>query len=123
MRGQLQVGVPQRVPRRRWVLQVGGFFCCDDLRGRAGAFTRTSFPIYYFSGHPTSTRATSAPRRNLDLHAQLLVLEMSLTSTLAARPARLLYALCNGTELSGRGLRGVGSAEPLYLLNGVPLRL
>ncbi|KFQ37877.1 hypothetical protein N332_08743, partial [Mesitornis unicolor] len=38
------------------------------------------------TGHSTSTQAesdgTSAPRRNLDLHTQALVLESSLTSTL-----------------------------------------
>lgn len=54
------------------------------------------FPIYYLTGHSTSSQAeidvNSAPRRNLDLHAQLLVLEMSLTSTLAASPVSLLYA-------------------------------
>ncbi|KFM11306.1 hypothetical protein AS28_08622, partial [Pygoscelis adeliae] len=48
------------------------------------------------TGHSTSNQAeidvTSAPRRNLDLHAQLLVLEMSFTSTLATSPVSLLYA-------------------------------
>ncbi|PKU28338.1 hypothetical protein llap_21358 [Limosa lapponica baueri] len=38
------------------------------------------FPIYYLTGHSTSNQAeidvTSAPRRNLDLHAQSLVLEI-----------------------------------------------
>ncbi|EOB06113.1 hypothetical protein Anapl_06050, partial [Anas platyrhynchos] len=59
-------------------------------------FICISFPIYYLTGHSTSNQAeidvTSAPRRNLDLHAQLLVLEMSLTSTLATSPVWLLYA-------------------------------
>lgn len=54
------------------------------------------FPIYYLTGHSTSNQAeidaSSAPRRNLDLHAQLLVLETSLTSTLATSPVSLLYA-------------------------------
>ncbi|KGL85302.1 hypothetical protein N309_04748, partial [Tinamus guttatus] len=48
------------------------------------------------TGHSTSTQAeievTSAPRRNLDLHAHSLVLETSLTSTLAASLVPLLYA-------------------------------
>ncbi|KFP45424.1 hypothetical protein N324_05046, partial [Chlamydotis macqueenii] len=48
------------------------------------------------TGRSTSSQAetdvTSAPRRNLDLHAQLLVLETSLTSTLATSPVSLLYA-------------------------------
>ncbi|KFP10864.1 hypothetical protein Z169_00243, partial [Egretta garzetta] len=48
------------------------------------------------TGHSTSSQAeidaASAPRRNLDLHAQSLVLEMSLTSTLATSPVSLLYA-------------------------------
>ncbi|KFU96869.1 hypothetical protein N339_07928, partial [Pterocles gutturalis] len=48
------------------------------------------------TGHSTSNQAeidgTSAPRRNLDLHAQSLVLETSLTSTLATSPVSLFYA-------------------------------
>ncbi|KFQ43640.1 hypothetical protein N333_05302, partial [Nestor notabilis] len=48
------------------------------------------------TGHSTSNQAeidaSSAPRRNLDLHAQLLVLETSLTSTLATSPVSLLYS-------------------------------
>ncbi|KFP29559.1 hypothetical protein N325_09681, partial [Colius striatus] len=47
------------------------------------------------TGHSTSSQAeadvTSAPRRDADSHAQLLVLEMSLTSTLATSPVSLLY--------------------------------
>lgn len=72
------------VPRKRRTRGVTELFIC------------ISFPIYYLTGHSTSSQAaievTSAPRRNLDLHAQLLVLEMSLTSTLASKPSRFFYA-------------------------------
>lgn len=92
------------IPQRWLVLQNQGFFWIDGLNEpdpRRSLHNRcficiSLFPIYYLTGHSTSSQAeidvNSAPRRNLDLHAQLLVLEMSLTSTLAASPVSLLYA-------------------------------
>lgn len=87
----------------------GGVSCrSEDASGSVAAATQgvpyriavylhlCFLPIYYLTGHSTPNQAeidvASALRRNLDLHAQSLVLETSLTSTLAASPVSLLYA-------------------------------